>query len=317
MGLTITENDGSEYEIIKYKRKWTIVNFSNYVNYAPGQPLVYPIVSPAHEGIEWQLHLYPKGVNSLSELFVSVYLCLAKTDLLTLKASFNFRILNADNKEVREHGVARPFFQGKSAGYPTFATRSVVLDPGSKLMKDDCLTIIARITAYIPIERIVLASESDVFDNFDLLAYPKGDEQVDIYDEGNVTFVLDHKTFRATKKILMERSPVFLKMMLENEKSVFNEIVQIVDIEEDVFREFLSYMYTLEVSDIEKFAKNLLPVANKYLVEDLKTLCENELTKQLSSENVVEILNLADHNNAPDLKAKAQEFIEDHMKSEN
>ncbi|XP_044010263.1 chaoptin-like [Aphidius gifuensis] len=92
----------------------------------------------------------------------------------------------------------------------------------------------------------------------------------------DVTIRVGQKSFRAIKGILGARSPVFAAMFnheefKENEK---DEVV-IEDIDEDIFEEFLHYIYTGESPNIDKMPMELLAVAEKYQVNCLKNICED------------------------------------------
>ncbi|XP_044019426.1 speckle-type POZ protein-like A [Aphidius gifuensis] len=89
----------------------------------------------------------------------------------------------------------------------------------------------------------------------------------------DVTIQVGQKSFPAIKGILAVRSPVFFAMfsheqLKENQK---NEVV-IEDIDEDVFEEFLYFIYTGKSLNIEKMPMELLAVAEKYQVDYLKNI---------------------------------------------
>ncbi|XP_031781965.1 speckle-type POZ protein B-like [Nasonia vitripennis] len=85
--------------------------------------------------------------------------------------------------------------------------------------------------------------------------------------------------------------------------------VFIEDIEHDVFVEMLRFIYSGKVRHLDRIAKKLLATADRYLLENLKKLCEIELCKQLCVENAPEILELADKLRAETLKNSAIKYI--------
>ncbi|XP_065204072.1 speckle-type POZ protein-like [Planococcus citri] len=128
-------------------------------------------------------------------------------------------------------------------------------------------------------------------------------------DFSDVTISVKGKNYPAHKLILAARSSVF-KAMFRNDmqESQKNRIV-INDIEEETFEEMLHYIYTGKVKNLEESAFELLSVADKYDLKELKNACEGILLSKLSADNVGKILVLADMHNAEELKANALRFI--------
>ena len=83
------------------------------------------------------------------------------------------------------------------------------------------------------------------------------------------------------------------------------------DIEADVLKELLTYIYTGECPNIKAHAPSLLCVAEKYDLQlsRLKTLCEKRLSYNLQVDNAARFLVLADTYNAEQLKRNALLFI--------
>ncbi|KAF6723394.1 Speckle-type POZ protein-like A [Oryzias melastigma] len=94
----------------------------------------------------------------------------------------------------------------------------------------------------------------------------------------------------------------------EMEESKKNR-VDISDVDPDVFREMMGFIYTGKAPNLEKMADNLLAAADKYALERLKVMCEEALCNSLSVENVADTLILADLHSAEQLKAQAIDFI--------
>ena len=85
--------------------------------------------------------------------------------------------------------------------------------------------------------------------------------------------------------------------------------VEISDVDHDVFREMLRFVYTGKAGNLERMADDLLAAADKYALERLKVMCEEALCTNLSTENSAEVLILADLHSADQLKAQAIDFI--------
>ena len=75
-----------------------------------------------------------------------------------------------------------------------------------------------------------------------------------------------------------------------------------IDIPAETMDAILTYMYTGKVADIDKTPHDLLPKAEEYHLEGLKTMCEEALSKTLTVQTVIDILLLANTHNAHNLK---------------
>lgn len=127
----------------------------------------------------------------------------------------------------------------------------------------------------------------------------------------DVSFQVGERTVPAHKVVLASRSPVFAAMFRPDStmrESATNRVV-IEDIDADVFVEFLHFVYTGEAPRIDDMAAALLVAADKYDVSDLKDLCGQVLAAQLSVEDCVSTLILADVHSAEPLRRAAIDFI--------
>ena len=132
-------------------------------------------------------------------------------------------------------------------------------------------------------------------------------------DKGNnhdVTLKCGEKLFYCHKYTLSLRSPVFKAMFQSNMKENELGTVEIEDIQQEAFSEFLSYIYTGSISlSFDKYGKELLAVADKYQVDKLKRACEKELISKLDAENCSEMIVMAECNKAEKLKKAAFELF--------
>ncbi|KAL7298793.1 hypothetical protein TKK_0008537 [Trichogramma kaykai] len=120
----------------------------------------------------------------------------------------------------------------------------------------------------------------------------------------------NEKEIPAHKLVLATASPVF-KAMFNHDKS---QSVDMIDISYDAAVEMLRYIYTGSVETQEySLAAEVLAAAEKYQLEKLKNECEQILISQLSTENVIEALQIADTYNAKHLEKKAVDFVKRKM----
>ena len=82
--------------------------------------------------------------------------------------------------------------------------------------------------------------------------------------------------------------------------------IKTADFTPQVFKELLKYLYSGRrprclVEDL----LGLFAAADKYGVDELKKVCESALSSRLSSENVIDVLVLADRHNCPEMMEHA------------
>ncbi|XP_065209108.1 speckle-type POZ protein-like [Planococcus citri] len=130
-------------------------------------------------------------------------------------------------------------------------------------------------------------------------------------DFSDVTISVDGKNYPAHKLILAARSSVFKAMFKNDMRESQKNHITITDMEKETFEEMLHYIYSGKVRNLEKSAFELLLVADKYDLEELKNACERLLITKISAENVGKILVLADMHNAEELKGRALRFIKE------
>ena len=152
---------------------------------------------------------------------------------------------------------------------------------------------------------------------------PEATSQLDSYSEevSDDQLVSDSKEdldtptqtdFYVHKAILASRSPVFAKMFSSDMLESATNSLTLPDIEPDVLKELLTYIYTGECPNIKEHALSLLGQAEKYELSHLKALCERRLSYDLQVSNAARILVLADTLKAEQLKRNALLFINEH-----
>lgn len=110
--------------------------------------------------------------------------------------------------------------------------------------------------------------------------------------------------FPAHKAVLASRCKVFDAMFQHDMKEAQTNVVEIEDIEPVVLGSLLQYIYTGNVDDftIQK-AMSLFPVANKYLLDELKEWCVGKMVTNMSVVNVSQLAALVTFYPDPKLKA--------------
>ncbi|XP_044020999.1 speckle-type POZ protein-like [Aphidius gifuensis] len=137
-----------------------------------------------------------------------------------------------------------------------------------------------------------------------LLSYLENKKFSDIISE------VDGKEFKAHKMILSLKSPVFSAMFdHESMKESRDNRVVINDIDVDVVKQMLEYIYTEKTpSKINDCVQDLLGAANKYQIDDLKEICENNIMGKITVANAVDTLVVADRYDTKELKNKESQY---------
>lgn len=147
------------------------------------------------------------------------------------------------------------------------------------------------------------------------MAYPKLGEDLEVLLKGDIPgdvtlVVADKEICKAHKAILMARSPVFVNMFTCDMLEKKTNMVEIKDIESETFQGLLLFVYTgkMQVTDVIKSAA-LLTAADKYAIDELKSLCEDNLIRNLGIDTAADILILTELVRSERLKTKAMNFI--------
>lgn len=123
-----------------------------------------------------------------------------------------------------------------------------------------------------------------------LLALVGNSKFADIY------FIVENEKIPAHYCVLYSRHPTFTRLWFESgmKESNSKEVI-IENISVDAWYQLLKYMYsgTIDLHSLNE-ALDLISVSDQYLLDSLKSHCENYVTTCLNSENVLEVLEVAD-----------------------
>ena len=85
--------------------------------------------------------------------------------------------------------------------------------------------------------------------------------------------------------------------------------ITIEDIKYSTFVLLLEYLYTDEVSITVETAMELFQAADRFGIDRLKTLCEQEMLSAIDIDTAAHILFTADQHNAENLREKCMDYI--------
>ena len=135
----------------------------------------------------------------------------------------------------------------------------------------------------------------------------------------DVTFIVEDRPIYAHRCIIMSRCEPLERMldgpMRESQQS---EIVLHEQLYE-VFLALLEYIYTDKVEGLDphsvrlEFALDLLALADQYLLDPLKNMCEKSIYKSIDVDNVAYMLGTADARQAKELRKRCFDFIMRHF----
>ncbi|KAG9271741.1 speckle-type POZ protein-like A [Astyanax mexicanus] len=301
----------TQVKVVKFSYMWTINNFS-FCREEMGEVLKSSsFCSGPNDKMKWCLRVNPKGLDDESKDYLSLYLLLVSCPKSEVRAKFKFSLLNAKREETKamESQRAYRFVQGKDWGFKKFIRRDFLLDEANGLLPDDKLTLFCEVS--VVQDSVNISGQS----NMNMLKVPEcqlSDDLGNLWECSRFTdcsLFVGGQEFKAHKSILAARSPVFNAMFEHEMEESKKNRVDISDIDADVFKEMMGFIYTGKAPNLENMADSLLAAADKYALERLKVMCEEALCNGLSVENVADTLILADLHGAEQLKAQAIDFI--------
>ncbi|KAH9375753.1 hypothetical protein HPB48_014637 [Haemaphysalis longicornis] len=304
----------SEMEISNFNYTWTIKNFSFYGQKCGEkvESAIFP--SGCREDVKWCLDVYPNGNSENYKGFISVFLRLVECRDNEVDAKYTFSILDFEGNVANTCSSNQPnrFLLGGSWGWSKFVSREALFESTSRFLHSDSLTILCNVSVSagkaVTVSGQNTASEVDVTVPSVQLSEDLG-RLLQSEQFGDVVFNLGGRELRAHKNILVARCPVFASMFEHEMTESIQNRVDITDIDHEVFREMLRFIYTGRAPDIDKFPMDLLVAADKYALERLKAMCERAVTSSLSEDNAAEVLVFSDMHSAHQLKAQALKYI--------
>ncbi|KAI4984798.1 hypothetical protein ZWY2020_017428 [Hordeum vulgare] len=266
-------------------------------------------------GHTWRVYYCPNGWNSEHTDFISVSLKLDATvakGVAMVKAKFQFSLLDQHGKLVPPYtrtSVTREFSAGTCWGFENFIKRENL--EKSEHLKDDSFTVKVDVTVMSEFHAqktpSIAVPPSDMHRHFgDLLSSKAG---VD------VEFRVGEETFSAHRSVLAARSPVFrAELFGQMKESTTTNVICVDDIEPEVFKALLTFMYTDALPDMDQreesaMVQHLLVAADRYALERLKLICEDKLCNRIDTNSVATILALAEQHHCHELKAACLVFL--------
>ncbi|KAL6659237.1 hypothetical protein ACP70R_003277 [Stipagrostis hirtigluma subsp. patula] len=269
-------------------------------------------------GHDWQINYYPDGDDLDYEDYVSVFLeflCKSESDVIEVRALFDFRLLNPATGVFSTVHTASGAFDCSCItwGAPDFMKRSEL---EASYLLEDRLVLECEVTVIMgkPVSKPKTVYEipvppSEMLDVLGMLLESEEGADLTIKVEGEV--------FRAHKIVLAMRSPVFKAELYGPMSDKRMETITIDDMRPDIFKALLHFIYKDSLPAMDylgrdeslEMVKHLLVAADRYAVERMKVMCESILAKRLDVKSVAATLALADRHHCSQLKDACIEFI--------
>ncbi|XP_048557208.1 BTB/POZ and MATH domain-containing protein 2-like [Triticum urartu] len=254
-------------------------------------------------GYEWEMRFYPGGKDWHCAGNASAYV-FCRSQVKDVSTRFTLSMLHTKGQvQVASFDPRKRVFSPKATrydewGHPKFVERAK-LESLSQL-GDGCFTILCVVT--------VVMDEPPPLELHSHLERMLEDGR-----GADVTFSVANQEFRAHSFLLAARSPVFAAQLFDLMEGVRR--VEIVDVEPAIFKMMLHYIYTESLPPYDdqggnniRVMQHLLVAANRYGLERLKLVCEEELCKRIDSETITTMSALADQHRCKRLKVACTEF---------
>ncbi|KAJ7422187.1 Speckle-type POZ protein-like protein [Pitangus sulphuratus] len=255
----------TQVKVVKFSYMWTINNFS-FCREEMGEVLKSSTFSSGpNDKMKWCLRVNPKGLDDESKDYLSLYLLLVSCPKSEVRAKFKFSLLNAKREETKamESQRAYRFVQGKDWGFKKFIRRDFLLDEANGLLPDDKLTLFCEVS--VVQDSVNISGQS----NTNTLKVPEcrlAEDLGNLWETTRFTdcsFYVGGQEFKAHKSVLAARSPVFNAMFEHEMEESKKNRVEINDVDPEVFKEMMRFIYTGKAPNLEKMADNLLAAADK------------------------------------------------------
>eukprot|EP00088_Acartia_fossae_P071539 TRINITY_DN9837_c1_g2_i4.p1 TRINITY_DN9837_c1_g2~~TRINITY_DN9837_c1_g2_i4.p1 ORF type:complete len:379 (+),score=89.55 TRINITY_DN9837_c1_g2_i4:59-1195(+) len=318
--LHVDEDCSLQYVATKNERliyKWRIRNYTEQ-----NHPRSTPFYSFMEEtalanAVRWKVRLIPADIDVSGNEVVSVQVFINADPSLAFKVTMSIGILDINKQETYKVGSSI-YFLGRDKvadGGGTSPSFKGILLPCQELMNNrQSLLINNSLTLLVKLRFSLTRTSLDGSDN-NFLNPPSSlsndlSEALKSSDFTDMTIVCDKKEFHCHKFILAARSEVFAAMLRHEFLEKQNSRVDVKEIDPETMELLLYYIYTGQVQDFNKVSVvDLFKAADRYRLEDLKHICEEELIERVEASNAADILSLAHKYNAQPLKSFALAMI--------
>jgi len=211
----------------------------------------------------------------------------------------NMRLIVAKKGELHDFELT----PGEGSGWEALCSRASQLN-GAKGLRLQIEVIFGDKVCKFPI-----MNKRDVTLNGDMVRLYENAEATD------VTFRVGKEQIKAHKAVLMARSSYFDSMFGSGMEETQTNLVEVKDADPDTFKELIKFLYSgLLPENIDAIGMGLLPIADRYGVKELQEMCEVAIRRNLSVENLIESLILAETHHCEDLMQSCLPLFKKNLK---
>jgi len=313
----IQEDSGCESYITsecdRIKLVWPIRGFHDLV--VPATTQYRYFMNYKTDSIKWKVKVIPKDVDGQGNEVVAAQVFINNPDPISdlsrgFKVTISLAIRDVHNQEMYKvessiyHLAREKYPDGGTPSYKAgLLPRHELLNHNETLLPNNTLTLIVKLRYFAQ----TCSNEEGLDDDFlnpqTSLSSDLG-EALKSADFTDMTIVCDKKEFHCHKFILAARSEVFAAMLRHEFLEKQNSRVDVKEIDSETMELLLYYIYTGQVKDFSKVSVvELFKAADRYRLDDLKHICEEELVERVEASNAADILSLAHKYNAQPLKS--------------
>lgn len=307
---------------IVLSQRWRVENFGSVMKLSkPGQCLrSQAFKHPKFPAACWQLCLYPGGKREENQGYVSLFLKMSAMQPggeVYQKAEYLFYFLDDEGTPRFSNVNIGEFHAKPPKGGHSWGLRNIPRNKIHNALQSDGSLLILCEVELLPDIKFVRAQEEAAGAGRALAATAMSDVPRSFLENAKAMFeeaaysdyvveVLPEdggpgREFRVHKAVLAAQSPVFKAMLdhAEMAEAVEGRLV-LGDSSPAAVAAFLQYLYTGRIGDedLEESPDEVLALAEKYGVKDLKDAAQDSLIARLEPSNVCQLIVLADMHSA-------------------
>ncbi|CAN6318381.1 unnamed protein product [Urochloa humidicola] len=264
-------------------------------------------------GLRWFIAYYPNGYEEEDTSDMTFYLVLFEVnnvEPVTAYYTFSFLGQTLESPLLVGASGSHKFTEDEYWTPKCFMKRQNF--EKSKHLKNDSFTIMCHVSVFKHVNigdaaastRFVVVPPSDIqYHLHNLLQSQEGTD---------VIFQVGGEKFAAHRCVFAARSAVFKAQLFGPMKEgTADTIVHIDDMEAEVFRLLLGYIYRDSVPEVDEelMWQHLLVAADKYDLRRLRLICESKLCTCINADTVGTILELAEQHHCQGLKEACMDFL--------
>ncbi|KAJ8667655.1 hypothetical protein QAD02_009318 [Eretmocerus hayati] len=280
--------------------KWKLADVSTrFMKCEKGEKILSPMFTLSDTAdLYWQIYLIPKPINVTDPEPLGIYLKSLNT--VSCFVGYKFYVLDERDKKIFyvDRWTREIFAPGAIIGTNNFGIKSKIFELVDNSASKN-LVIICELelmmknidNRYSVKPNMVNTSEwwfkLEALDCFERLLFNPQHSDIKFIVKGG-------KELPAHKNFLAARSPVFDAMLGPNFKESQENEIKIEDMDIEILKEILRFIYIGKVNKIDHLLQDLLIAADRYQLEGLKEICKQRLYETLSIDNAIDYLKVAD-----------------------